>query len=87
MKNKRKNQLPKVKDGDILFEREEPPEIPGRKACIADRRGRARKGDTHNCKWLSAMQDELDSLHENHTYELVELPKGKRHSRTNGCTS
>ena len=25
-----------------------------------------------------AMQDEMDSLHENHTYELVELPKGKR---------
>ena len=24
------------------------------------------------------MQDEIDSLHENHTYELVELPKGKR---------
>ena len=25
-----------------------------------------------------AMQDEMDFLHENHTYELVELPKGKR---------
>ena len=24
------------------------------------------------------MQDEMDSLYENHTYELVELPKGKR---------
>ena len=24
------------------------------------------------------MQDEVDSLQENHTYELVELPKGKR---------
>ena len=36
------------------------------------------KNDTHNRKWLSAMQDEMDSLHENHTYELVELPKGKR---------
>ena len=35
------------------------------------------KDDTHNCKWLSAMQDEMDSLHENHTYKLVELPKGK----------
>ena len=23
------------------------------------------KEDTHNCKWLSAMQDEMDSLHEN----------------------
>ena len=29
-------------------------------------------------KWLSAMQDEMDSLHENYTYDLVELPKGKR---------
>ena len=24
------------------------------------------------------MQDEMDFLYENHTYELVELPKGKR---------
>ena len=23
------------------------------------------------------MQEEMDSLHENHTYELAELPKGK----------
>ena len=44
------------------------------------------KGDTHSRKWLSAMQDEMDSLHENHTYELVELPKG-RHSEISGCTS
>ena len=36
------------------------------------------KEDTHKRKWLSAMQDEMDSLHENHTYELVELPKGKK---------
>ena len=28
-----------------------------------------------------SMQDEMDSLHENHTYELVELPKGKRELR------
>ena len=34
--------------------------------------------DTHSRKWLSAMQDEMDSVHETHTYELVELPKGKR---------
>ena len=27
------------------------------------------------------MQDEMDSLHENHTYELMELPKGKREHR------
>ena len=38
----------------------------------------SRKDDTHCRKWLSAMQDEMHSLHENHTYELMELPKGKR---------
>ena len=36
------------------------------------------KEDTHSRKWLSAMQDKMDSLHENHTYELTKLPKGKR---------
>ena len=25
------------------------------------------KEDTHSQNWLSAMQDEMDSLHENHT--------------------
>ncbi|CAJ2642124.1 unnamed protein product [Trifolium pratense] len=29
-------------------------------------------------KWLKAMQEEMNSLHENHTFELVKLPKGKR---------
>ena len=29
-------------------------------------------------KWQSAMQDEMDSLHANYTYDLVELSKGKR---------
>ena len=29
-------------------------------------------------KWLKVMQDEMKSLHDNHTYELVDLPKGKR---------
>ena len=29
-------------------------------------------------QWLEAMQDEMKSLHENHTYDLVELPKDKR---------
>lgn len=28
--------------------------------------------------WVEAMQDEMNSLHENNTYELVKLPKGKR---------
>ena len=29
-------------------------------------------------QWLDAMQDEMKSLHDNHTYDLVKLPKGKR---------
>ncbi|RDX79232.1 hypothetical protein CR513_40372, partial [Mucuna pruriens] len=29
-------------------------------------------------KWLDAMQDEIKSLHDNHTYDLVKLPKGKK---------
>ena len=34
--------------------------------------------DVHKEKRYSAMQDEVDSLHENHTYELMELPKGEK---------
>ncbi|KAL6208160.1 hypothetical protein ACLB2K_019111 [Fragaria x ananassa] len=34
--------------------------------------------DDHKGDWLEAMQEEMQSLHENQTYELVELPKGKR---------
>ena len=34
--------------------------------------------DAHKKEWQSAMQDEMNSLHENHTYDLVKLPKGKR---------
>jgi hypothetical protein len=29
-------------------------------------------------QWLEGMQNEMKSLRENHTYDLVELPKGKR---------
>ncbi|KAJ4719028.1 Retrovirus-related Pol polyprotein from transposon TNT 1-94 [Melia azedarach] len=29
-------------------------------------------------EWIDAMQDEMKSLHENHTFELVKLPKDKR---------
>ena len=36
------------------------------------------KGDTHSREWLHIMQDEMDSLHENYTYNLVELPTWKR---------
>ena len=34
--------------------------------------------DEHKKEWMEAMQDEMDSLHENQTFELVKLPKGKR---------
>ena len=36
------------------------------------------KKDTHNRKWLSDMQEEMDSLLENHIFQLTELPKGKK---------
>ena len=36
------------------------------------------KNDTHNQNWFSAMQEEMDSLHENHMYELIELSRGKK---------
>jgi transposase InsO family protein len=32
----------------------------------------------HKKEWLKAMQEEIKSLHENHTYDLVALPKGRR---------
>ena len=35
-------------------------------------------GDENKIKWVDAMQDEMKSLHENHSLELVKLPKGKR---------
>ena len=34
--------------------------------------------DEHKMKWVDAMQDEMKSLHENHSFELVMLPKRKR---------
>ena len=41
--------------------------------CFADA-----MGDEHRKEWMKAMQEEMDSLHKNHTYELVKLPKGKK---------
>ena len=35
-------------------------------------------GDENKIKWVDAMQDEMKPLHENHSYELVKLPKRKR---------
>ncbi|KAD3066699.1 hypothetical protein E3N88_34579 [Mikania micrantha] len=34
--------------------------------------------DEHKIEWVEAMQDEMNSLYENNTFELVKLPKGKR---------
>ena len=34
--------------------------------------------DEHKDQRIEAMQDEMKSLHENHTYELVKFPKGMR---------
>ena len=34
--------------------------------------------DEHKKKWIEAMEDEMKSLHENRTFKLVKLPKGKR---------
>ena len=34
--------------------------------------------DEHKKDWVEAMQDEMTSLHENNTFELVKLPKGKK---------
>ena len=36
------------------------------------------KKDILSGKWLSSMQEEMDSTHENRAYELTELPKRKR---------
>jgi len=29
-------------------------------------------------EWIKAMEEEINYLHENHTYDLVELPKGRK---------
>ena len=34
--------------------------------------------DVHKEKWYNAMQEEMDPLHENLTYELMELLDGKK---------
>lgn len=36
------------------------------------------QNDQHKKEWLKAMQEEMDALHENHTYDLVKLPEGKK---------
>jgi hypothetical protein len=34
--------------------------------------------DENKKEWNKPTQEEMDSLHKNHTYELVKLPKGKK---------
>ena len=34
--------------------------------------------DENKMMWVDAMQDEMKSLHDNHSFELVKMPKGKR---------
>ena len=29
-------------------------------------------------EWIKVMEEKMNSLHENHTYDLVELPKGRK---------
>ena len=80
----KKNQSCRIKAEDIPLERGESPErFPDEDRVVLTDEGEPEsfeeaKNDTHNRKWLSAMQEEMDSLHENHTYELIELPRGKK---------
>ena len=39
--------------------------------------------DENKKEWKSAMQEEMDFLHKNHTYELMKLPKGKKVLKNN----
>ena len=36
------------------------------------------KSSKESEQWLKAMKEEMKSLHDNHTYDLVKLPKGKK---------
>ena len=44
------------------------------------------KADTRNRKWKCFMQDKVNYLDDNHTYDMMELPKGS-HSEISGYTS
>ena len=37
-------------------------------------------------KWRKAMDDEIEAIEKNQTWELIDLPKGKRALESNGCT-
>ncbi|GMH21890.1 hypothetical protein Nepgr_023733 [Nepenthes gracilis] len=51
----------------ILLTDAEKPEDFGKAMCSAQ-----------NDKWFEAMKEEMTSLHENYTFELAKLPKGKK---------
>ena len=36
-------------------------------------------------EWLNAIQEEMNSLHKNYTYDLVKFPKGKRTLKNKWC--
>ena len=38
-------------------------------------------------KWEQDMKEEMDSLENNQTWDLVQFPTGKEHCRINGFTS
>ena len=37
-------------------------------------------------KWMIAMQEEMESLHKNGTWNMVRLPEGKKSFIANGCS-
>ena len=66
-----------------LRERRAPRRFPDEEHVLLTDKGETKsfeevKRATHNFKWLSAMQDEMDSMHKNDMYELTKLRKGKR---------
>jgi len=42
---------------------------------------------TNKKKWLKCIQEEMQSLKENHTYDLVKLPNGNRELKNNGSSN
>jgi len=35
-------------------------------------------GDSYKVEWGKAVQEEIKSMHKNHTYDLVDLRKGRK---------
>jgi len=36
-------------------------------------------------EWIKAIEEEMRFLHENHTYDMVELPNERKALKNNGC--